>query len=223
MSSHSKSGFKIKKVKASGRDYGKDQCIICRRQFVKKRFNATTCGSKECKAERRKRTDKRIRQVAFGSNTQNGYYDRFPTPKCVEDFEYVKLYNKALRTVVVEERSSQKALHVQATKQLREFINSLDPRDDYRKLLELELAYMREVEKERLRRNIKAVLGEPSVGGEYTLADTGKVLGISRERTRQLEDIVRRYMKRPDSGRLLRDYLTYDVEGGDDRYDAISY
>ena len=43
--------------------------------------------------------------------------------------------------------------------------------------------------------------------GSYTLEEIAKVLGISRERVRQIEAQALKKLKAPQTGKKLRDYL----------------
>lgn len=88
-------------------------------------------------------------------------------------------------------------------------MNSNNPDDiACAKLLKLELKYVRQLEKEKLKKIIKHKLKIDYVVGEYTLNEVGIVFnGLSRERIRQIEASVTNRVKHPTSSRKLRNYI----------------
>ena len=51
---------------------------------------------------------------------------------------------------------------------------------------------------------------EMTRGNEYTLEEIAKILGITRERVRQIEQQALRKLKAPNNGRKLKQYLFGD-------------
>ena len=47
--------------------------------------------------------------------------------------------------------------------------------------------------------------------GDYTLEEIAKILGITRERVRQIETQALKKLKSPNIGRKLKDYVSGEV------------
>lgn len=58
----------------------------------------------------------------------------------------------------------------------------------------------------QLKELLRAVKNDKGYGGEYTLAEVGEALGITRERVRQLESMALKKMKSP---RFARNFSRY--------------
>ena len=69
----------------------------------------------------------------------------------------------------------------------------------------LEKEYIRAFEKEKLRIEIERVL-KCNSQGEFTLAEIGEVLGITRERVRQIEAAGIKILRHPRVGQMLRSH-----------------
>ncbi len=140
----------------------------------------------------------------------------------VTKFKYVKLLNQTIRAekssraiessvVSTGHRASPtgKVSELKGLMKLRRYITVLQQGDKKDKLLHkqlcLERDYIRELEKDKLRIKIERVLGQ-QVGGEYTLAEIGKVLGVTRERVRQIEDAAQKMLRHPLIARKLKTY-----------------
>ena len=81
-----------------------------------------------------------------------------------------------------------------------------DPEDKILlKQLKLEKEYIRALEKRELSIQIEIKTGTQA-GGAYTLAEIGDVLGLTRERVRQLEASAIKVLKHPSSGRIFKTY-----------------
>ncbi len=93
-----------------------------------------------------------------------------------------------------------------AYQHIADYIRSLDRTTDLYKLIILERDYIRKFHYNRLLLNIMKVFETNYPQSDYTLAEIGKVLGITRERTRQIESNVIRMIKRPGLAKILRDY-----------------
>lgn len=72
------------------------------------------------------------------------------------------------------------------------------------KLLELEREYIRKSEKECLSSSIRIVTGMP-VGGEYSLDEIGKSIGVTKQRVEQIEKEALRKIKSPKVGKHLKE------------------
>ena len=103
---------------------------------------------------------------------------------------------------------------------MHKFIETLHKNPEttmYAKMLKLELEYIRKAEKDELIHRVEIKTGMPA-GGEYTLEEVGKVLGVTRERVRQIEvsvigknDIKTKknkggFLHHPEVARKLRKY-----------------
>lgn len=110
-----------------------------------------------------------------------------------------------------EDRASgnTRALKIRALKRLRENISILkkgNPNDNMlAKQLLLEIEYVRALEKRNLRIKIENKLNCDS-NGVFTLAEIGSVLGVTRERVRQLELAALKILNHPNVARDLRLY-----------------
>ena len=63
-----------------------------------------------------------------------------------------------------------------------------------------------ELYNKQLKELLRAVKNDKGYGGEYTLAEVGEALGITRERVRQLESMALKKMKSP---RFARNFSRY--------------
>ena len=95
---------------------------------------------------------------------------------------------------------------------MNKYIKSFPIDHPKRKMLQLEKEYRITLEKRTLRWNIFQALGiEHSAGDIYPLQDVGKVLGVTRERVRQLETGALKRLSVPENTRVLKEYL-YDMQ-----------
>ena len=76
-------------------------------------------------------------------------------------------------------------------------------------VLKLEQEYIRVKEKRDLIIAIEYILKSPAAGS-YTLEEIGRVLGVTRERVRQLEAAAEKILQHPGTARSLREYLYHD-------------
>lgn len=72
------------------------------------------------------------------------------------------------------------------------------------KLLEVEREYIRKSEKNYLADRIRLTTGM-AVGGEYSLDEAGKAIGVTRQRAEQLEKEALRKIKSPKVGKHLKE------------------
>ena len=138
----------------------------------------------------------------------------------IKDFKYYKLINseaakeKTSRSITDKDNNrssgSGKLANILATKNVNRFMHMLaisdDPEDKILlKQLKLEKEYIRALEKRELSIQIEIKTGTQA-GGAYTLAEIGDVLGLTRERVRQLEASAIKVLKHPSSGRIFKTY-----------------
>lgn len=74
--------------------------------------------------------------------------------------------------------------------------------NERKKLISLSI----ELYNKQLKELLRAVKNDKGYGGEYTLAEVGEALGITRERVRQLESMALKKMKSP---RFARNFSRY--------------
>ncbi len=138
----------------------------------------------------------------------------------IKDFKYYKLINsevakeKTAKGFVSKDNNrasgSNKLTNIVAARNVNKFMHVLrlsdDPEDKLLlKQLKLEKEYIRALEKRELCIRIEAKTGMPAAG-IYTLAEIGDVLGLTRERVRQLEASAIKVLKHPSSGRVFKKY-----------------
>ena len=70
---------------------------------------------------------------------------------------------------------------------------------------ELEIEYRRVEEKQKLLTKIKKSTGQ-TICDSYTLREIGKILNISHESVRHIENKAQRLLKHPSVSRKLREY-----------------
>ena len=75
-------------------------------------------------------------------------------------------------------------------------------KNEHKKLISLSS----ELYNKQLKELLRAVKNDKGYGGEYTLAEVGEALGITRERVRQLESMALKKMKSP---RFARNFSRY--------------
>ncbi len=191
----------------------KGVCFICQAEFIQKNKANVICRSLECIAEKRI-IDNANRSIDKPDlKQQKEYYNAFTPSKDITKFGYIKL----LRSLTAKELASQaydnnrnpKLAKANATMAIRKLIANMDRSSLEYRVITLEREYIRKYEEELLRANIRLRLSQQE-GGDYSLEDTGKVLGITRERVRQIEVAAIRLLKRPNVASNLRPYLEYD-------------
>ena len=118
---------------------------------------------------------------------------------------------KRNRIVESKDRTStgDRLARMRASKKMAGFIDVLirsrDEGEHYLgKQLKLEREYVRKKEKNHLYWQIAKNTGQ-EVGGSYTLAEIGNVLGLTRERVRQIEQSAIKIMKHPTALRKLKE------------------
>ena len=116
------------------------------------------------------------------------------------------------RNLPAKERSAgtEKLLVLKTLRRMRKYmaILALGDTNDLLllKQLKLEREYMRKLEIRNLSIEIERVTGQPA-GGSYTLAEIGDVLGLTRERVRQIEAGAMKVLKHPHVGRAIKHYM----------------
>ncbi len=137
-------------------------------------------------------------------------------------FKYTKLMEEAIgsekssralhnRSVDKNERASgsEKLTKVKALRKVRQFMDGLAKGDEYDRLLlkqlRLERDYIRKKEMNKLIIEIERTT-KRAAGGSYNGAETGKVLGITRERVRQIEAAATKLLQHPSVARRLKAY-----------------
>ena len=140
----------------------------------------------------------------------------------VSKFKYTKILENSIKiekskgSMTREERKirertsgSEKLTMLRVHKQIRSFMYTLSKGNTYDllllKQLKLEREYIRELEKMKLKIRIELVTGQPAAGS-YTLGEAGKVLGITRERVRQIETAAEKVLRHPEVARRLKTY-----------------
>lgn len=138
----------------------------------------------------------------------NRYQALFKSPLDIESFKFTKLLKEHIKIAAKgQQHQHNKLARSKAILEIYKALSRMDKTSIYYEEMMLEIEYIREVEKVRLRLNIMHTLNTTSAGGDYTLNEIGKVLGISRERSRQLEDAAVRLIKHPSIVAKVRDYL----------------
>ena len=190
-------------------------CEICKAMFQPRATKTVTCGNLACKQENSRRLNiARREREKKNNNTELMYFERLPTPSIIKDFQYTMLLEKfriESKGVKGYKDHGHRSRDVYAHKRMNKLISDMEDGPN-KELLILEREYIRKVEVDRLKRNIEAILGSRGTEGDYTLGEIGSVLGITRERVRQLETSVIKFIKHPDTGRSLKDYLDMNTQ-----------
>ncbi len=194
-------------------------CPYCMTMFTPIRRDTTVCSNSECQRKRnidtvmnRRAGDVGVR-VTKEKQTKKKYDNIITSEYKIADFTYSKLLQKCIKKVATNHNAVatggiSKITRARATDLIQREIGKMDPKAESTKLLLLEREYIIEFEKEKLRMNIKNTLNQDKIDGDYTLQEIGAVLGVSRERSRQLEAEAVKMMQRPGPARILRDYLS---------------
>ena len=118
---------------------------------------------------------------------------------------------KANRGVKADDRISanDKLAKMHSSKKMSKYIQMLLQSEDVLdneigRQLKLEREYVRKLEKENLYIEIERVTGQVP-GGSYNLGEIGEVLGLTRERIRQIEASAVKTMKHPLVLRKLKE------------------
>ena len=119
------------------------------------------------------------------------------------------MYKKSDKASREKLSGAAKIVRLMALKKIKVFMNQLikGSKEDklLYKVLSLEREYIRVKEKEDLRIEIERVSGLPAAG-IYTLAETGDILQVSRERVRRIEASAEKTLRHPEVARSLRLY-----------------
>ncbi len=197
-------------------------CPYCMTMFTPMRRDTKVCSNSECQRKRnidtvmhRKAGDAGVR-VTKEKQTKKSYDNILPSKYKIANFTYSKLLKQCVKNVSTNHNKEasfgiSKIVRAKATDLMQKKIKAMDPLAESTKLLLLERAYIIEFEKEKLRMNIKNTLDQEKTDGDYTLQEIGMVLGVSRERARQLEADAVKMMQRPGPARLLRNYLDFQI------------
>lgn len=200
------------------------KCPYCKEMFVPRRIGHVVCDKKKCKLKRRRETvsgrkvtNKKMAVVRKSQGKDE--YESILKPKYdFSKFTYTALYKRCVREINRKQDKKHakddrvaKVTRYLAMELLQERLDKLDPELEKTKLIFLERDYIREFEKKRLRMNIQKTFGREDIDGDYTLNEAGEVLGVSRERARQLEFDAKNVLGRPKIARVLRDYLDFDI------------
>lgn len=189
------------KRKAKEKDVG--ICEICRKEFTRRRKTSKVCRAPKCIAEKvRRQTEQK--QMSLNS------YEKYPKDHLdIKNFEYVQRLEREYKSALSVRRSDvhdRSALKI-ALQKVNRHIKLLDITDPYKDLLTLQREYCRKLEKETLIWNIYKTLNIVHRGTDsYTLEEAGDVLGVSRERARQIETSAMKNIAIPDNSRLLKPY-----------------
>jgi len=217
---------KKKQSLAKERTAKKETCKICKKKFIPKKSDQITCLSKECQEARVRVSIKEKRKKDKTRKFRDREYVRIEVDQDIENFEYSKLLRQreAVIRARISGRRSEMSQQVVEEARRRAIVEINDEiltmgQSERKDLLKLEKEYIREKEKEELRLNIQLVLNNLNQNGNYTLEEAGMVLGISKERTRQIQDSLVKSrgggqvsrmgkLQRPDVVRKLRQYLS---------------
>lgn len=120
----------------------------------------------------------------------------------------LKQFEKAKPESILENHVNAKAWFL--VKLFIEYL--LDSKDPYyvayANMLKAEIKASREIEKQNILKKIETkVLREGGGKGVYTLDEVGKVLGVTKERARQIEDAALRSFKHPSVSKELQKYI----------------
>jgi DNA-directed RNA polymerase sigma subunit (sigma70/sigma32) len=190
--------------------------------FTPTRADSTACLKPNCQRKRNIENTARIKaggdgaRVRRAKQTQKGYDEILTSKYKIENFTYSKLLKQCIREVINNHNKDaatgpSKIVRAKAADLIQKKMKAMDPLDETTKLMYLERDYIIEFEKEKLRMNIKNTLNQDKIDGDYTLQEIGDVLGVTRERTRQLEADATKMMQRPGPARILRDYLDFQI------------
>ncbi len=142
----------------------------------------------------------------------------------VKKFKYTKLLNSFIQVsrgtkmlgyteyISTESKLTRKKGLMKMDTHLQELTKGNELNRLKAKELRLEREYLWKLEENRLRSLIHEKLDIDNVSCDYTLQEIGKVLGISRERTRQIEDAAKKILKHHDLMRKLRPYADPDKD-----------
>jgi len=183
-------------------------CIICGKMFKPIREDGVTCGAKKCKNAR----SKMHKQIVKTEQNEKTYNDRLKSKLNIDKFDFIKKIKARKKTeMVLMKNTNAKLAETKALEYISQYIKELDKSSDEYQILTLERDYIRQFQVDRLKANIKAVLHTEHEACDYSLQDIGTVLGITRERVRQIETNAMRLIKRPSVSRELKEYST-DME-----------
>ena len=202
-------------------------CKICNDTFITMR-SSQLCCSESCTAENRIRMSKKLHEEQKyhekikqreARNSNRDYLSETSSEGIhefdEEDFAYTKLLKKLMgeSRVKNDDKSSglNKILKIRALEKIRSYIDKLSSSDDesdrlLAKRMKLEREYIRTREKIDLKKAISKAFNGQNPSGVYTLSEIGKVLGVTRERVRQLEQAGEKSLKHPSVARILKSY-----------------
>lgn len=129
-----------------------------------------------------------------------------------EEFMYTKMLKRLLKNEKGNSIDSiPRGSKIIALQKMADHITKLRSSNDKHdrevgKQLYLEREYIRARERENLKLAIQMALDTQNISDIYTLAEIGEVLGITRERARQLEMQASKILKHPKVAQRLKKY-----------------
>ena len=140
----------------------------------------------------------------------------------IKKFKYYKLIEETMNTEksyrstenkTLEKKDrmsgSDKLLVIQSLNKMNRYMIALAKGNKTDRLLFKQLKLEKEYIRAKERRDLSILIEEKTgqtAGGMYKLAEIGRVLGLSRERIRQIEDSAMKSLRHPSVGRVIRNY-----------------
>lgn len=124
-----------------------------------------------------------------------------PLQAHIEATDNIKKINNLQREVADSIRDIDERISYNKLNNIKVKVTAL--KNERKKLVSLS----NELYNKQLRELLRAVKNDKGYGGEYTLAEVGEALGITRERVRQLESMALKKMKSPRFARNFSKYV----------------
>lgn len=124
-----------------------------------------------------------------------------PLQAHIEATDNIKKINNLQREVADSIRDIDERISYNKLNNIKVKVTAL--KNERKKLVSLS----NELYNKQLKELLRAVKNDKGYGGEYTLAEVGEALGITRERVRQLESMALKKMKSPRFARNFSKYV----------------
>jgi len=157
--------------------------------------------------------NKQLRELELNVDnlTEEELKKKIDEKKKLQNKQSLRIKTASAKSVRAKYNSKQKLQSI-VFRFIREYIQELilskdKDKQEFGNLLKLQQEFIRREEYDELRKAIKRKFGGKSIeASDFTLEEIGGLLGVTRERVRQIEASAEKKLKHPLNGRKLKAY-----------------